>query len=289
MSKFSQCSHHRTKNWVRKDSDGFYKKLVKLWGGSPATKNLTFGVSSNSLSNNIPSTSSNNTSPGNSCASSTSCSLKSSPSPASENEVQDDSSRRYIPTKSDAEDEEFLTDDNLSDLPDPLLIPTVKKRKVQEELPRNKCSTSNSVPRLIVNKRKHLQRQLSAAERDQLLINELKEEAIFRKEMTGAIKESNLTFMRAMETFGTSITAVAQSLSKSIENMTKVCTVNDPPFYHQPPAQHRRDFQFHGMMHDRYAQNAISFSNHDSGNQSTNSSCNSDDDFGTIFRNTVNN
>ena len=50
--------------------------------------------------------------------------------------------------------------------------------------------------------------------REKLLINEAKEEAMFQKEMTEAINESNLTFMRAMETFGTSMTAFAQSLSK---------------------------------------------------------------------------
>ena len=136
---------------------------------------------------------------------------------------------------------------------------------------------------------KYLERQLSAVERDKLLINEAKEEAMFRKEMTEAIKESNLTFMRAMETFGTSVTAFAQSLSKSVENMTRACIVNDLPFYHQPAAPHRHGFQFHGMMHDRYAQNTISFSNNDSGNQSANPSCSSDDNFGTIFRNTMNN
>ena len=91
-------------------------------------------VSSNSISNNIPSTSSRNTSPVTSYASTTSCSLKSCPSLASENEVQHNSSSGYIPTNSDAEDEEFLAD-NLSDLSDPLLTSTVKKRKVQEELP----------------------------------------------------------------------------------------------------------------------------------------------------------
>ena len=204
----------------------FYEELVKLWGGSPATKSLTFGVSSNSISNNIPSTSSSNTSPVNSCASPTSCSLKSSPSLASENEVQHDSPSGYIPTECDAEDEEFLADEKPSALSDPLLTSTVKKREVKEELSRNKCSTSNSVPRLIHNKRTHLERQLSAAEREKLLINEAKEGAMFRKEMTEAIKESNLTFMRAMETYGT---FVAQSLSKSIENMTRACIVNDQP------------------------------------------------------------
>ena len=107
----------------------FYEELVKLWGGSPTTKSLTFGVSLNSISNNIPSTSGSNTSPVdvNSCTSSTSCSLKSSPSPASENEVQHGSSSGHIPTNSDAEDE-FLAD-NLSDLSDPLLTSTVKREK----------------------------------------------------------------------------------------------------------------------------------------------------------------
>ena len=109
--------------------------------------------------------------------------IKIIPSSASENEVQHGSSNGYITTNSDAENEEFLAD-NVSDLSDPLLTSTVKKRKVQEELPRNKCSTSSSVPRLIDNKRKHLERQLSAAERDKLLINEAKKEPMFQKEIS---------------------------------------------------------------------------------------------------------
>ena len=116
-----------------------------------------------------------------------------------------------------------------------------------------------------------------------------KKQCFERMEMTEDIKESNLTFMRAMETFGTSMTAVAQSLSKWIENMTRVCIVNDPPFCHQLPAPHRHGFQFLDMLHDRYAQNTRNFSNNNSGNQSTNPNCISDDDFGTIFRNTMSN
>ena len=71
----------------------FHEELVKLWGRSPATKSLTLGISLNSVSSNIPN---NNTSPVNSYASSTPCSSKSSPSPASENEVQHDSSSGYV-------------------------------------------------------------------------------------------------------------------------------------------------------------------------------------------------
>ena len=48
--------------------------------------------------------------------------------------------------------------------------------------------------------------------RDKLLINKDKEKAMFRKDIAGAINKSNLTFMRVMEIFGTSMTAVAQNL-----------------------------------------------------------------------------
>ena len=55
-----------------------------------------------------------------------------------------------------------------------------------------------------------------------------------------------------MEIFGTSMTAVAQNLSKSIKNMTRACIVNDSHFYHQPPAPHRHGFQFHDILQVRY-------------------------------------
>ena len=55
-----------------------------------------------------------------------------------------------------------------------------------------------------------------------------------------------------MEIFGTSMTAVAQNLSKSIENMTRACIMNDSPFYQQPPAPHRHGFQFHDILQVRY-------------------------------------
>ena len=71
--------------------------------------------------------------------------------------------------------------------------------------------------------------------------------------------------------------------------MTRVCILNDPPFYHQPSEPHLYGFQFQDMMHDRYTQNTRSFSNNDSGNQITNPNCNSNDYFGIIFRKAMTN
>ena len=43
--------------------------------------------------------------------------------------------------------------------------------------------------KLIGNKRKHLQKKLSAAQRDELLIKEAKEDALFGKELAEAMQE----------------------------------------------------------------------------------------------------
>lgn len=52
-----------------------------------------------------------------------------------------------------------------------------------------KKASSNPVPKLIDNKRKHLERQLSASQRDQLLINESKEDSQFKKDIARAIRQ----------------------------------------------------------------------------------------------------
>ena len=62
-----------------------------------------------------------------------------------------------------------------------------------------KRASFNPVPKLIDNKRKHLERQLSASLRDQLLINESKEDSQFKKDIAEAIRQSNETFSQAMQ------------------------------------------------------------------------------------------
>ena len=108
---------------------------------------------------------------------------------------------------------------------------------------------------------------------------------MFQKEMIEAIKESNLTFMTALEMFDTSMSAVAQSLSKSVENMARACMINDHPS--APTCSF--SFLCDTMMHERYTQNLNrNYINNGSGNHSTNPTSNSDD-FGAIFRTAVNN
>ena len=57
----------------------------------------------------------------------------------------------------------------------------------------------SKVPKLIYQKRKHLEKNLSAAQRDKLLFEEAKKEASFRRELSDSLKQSNDNFSESNE------------------------------------------------------------------------------------------
>ena len=62
-----------------------------------------------------------------------------------------------------------------------------------------------------------MQRQLSASQRDQILLNEAKEDAQFKRDIAEAIRHSNETFSASIERMSESILQVAQGLSRSMQ------------------------------------------------------------------------
>ena len=91
---------------------------------------------------------------------------------------------------------------------------------VTEDNSENNGSTNKKrksiVPKLIDNKWQHLARNLSAAQRDKMLLEEAKEDAQFRRELATAMKESNATFNASIQNIGNSILQLSQNISRSI-------------------------------------------------------------------------
>ena len=103
------------------------------------------------------------------------------------------------------------------------------------------------------NKRKHLERQSSATQRDQLLINESKEDSQFEKDIAEAIRQSNETFSQAMQQMSMSMLQVAQGFTQSIEVLVRAM-VNKPsqPQYQYPPylpTDMSAQVRMHGPVH----------------------------------------
>ena len=109
-------------------------------------------------------------------------------------------------------------------------LPVSKKRKAEMV----GDAASDPIPRLIDNKRKHLERQLSAAQRDQLLLKESKEDSQFKKDMADAIKQSDQTFANAMQQMSQSISQVAHGMTQSMQAMSQAfLQQNNSTNYHQ--------------------------------------------------------
>eukprot|EP00112_Aurelia_sp_Birch-Aquarium-sp1_P013134 Seg2779.1 transcript_id=Seg2779.1/GoldUCD/mRNA.D3Y31 product="hypothetical protein" protein_id=Seg2779.1/GoldUCD/D3Y31 len=155
--------------------------LKQIWGGSPSTNQLPCGISSEELNDG----------------------QRSSQGQDSLYEEQN-----YISSEGNKSSETDITD-HLTDDSHPTVV--IRKRKI----------TGNAAPRLNDNKRKHMERQLSAPQRDQLLINESKEDAQFKRDIAEAIRQSNATFAESMQQMSQSITEVAHGLTRSIEMMSQ--------------------------------------------------------------------
>ena len=83
-----------------------------------------------------------------------------------------------------------------------------------------KCTAENIIPKLIDNKRSHLERKLSAAQRDALLLKEAKEDKLFRKELGDSLRETNKAFLEACQ----SMMEASKKISASMEKMESAYT-----------------------------------------------------------------
>ena len=184
----------------------FYDKLVLLWGGSAKVCPLTYGVGSNDFNQ--------------------------------ETYEQDE--------------QHMLSDEDVDDFSD---APTLSLELNVSQLPIEDNNTEGTevtslyankrrascVPQLIDNKRKHLEKTLSAAQRDKMLFEEAKEDAKFRKDLTESVKESSATFAQGMKDVSKAISDMGAGLSRSIEMLSQGLNhgyaphpVNQNMFYQYP-------------------------------------------------------
>ena len=79
-----------------------------------------------------------------------------------------------------------------------------------------KRKSESQVPKLIDNKRKHLEKNLSAAQRNQLLLTEAKEDSKFRKDLAEAMRQSTTSFSSALDGINQSMMQIGNGLCRSL-------------------------------------------------------------------------
>ncbi len=173
-----------------------YDLMVQIWGGAPSTEPLPFGIQSSQAAS-ISSIDVDSEVPHD---------LSSSDRESEETLARPDQEQRE---EQDDQGEDYLDLLGGGPVGEPIEQPNVSKRKHP--------SCQSQVPSLIDDKRKKMERQLSAAQRDKLFFEEGKEEKEFRHEMAKAFKESNSIFAESIKAISSSMTALASSMQRSVD------------------------------------------------------------------------
>ena len=147
----------------------FFDQLKQIWGGSPSTQPISSGISTNDVNYEID-------------------------DGQSEADFED--------SIGDMEDHSQLSTSSADggEGDSSKMETSIASNGTNRSGGRHTCRkrvASNPVPKLIDNKRKHMEHQLSASQRDQLLMNESKEDADFKKNIAEGIRQSNQTFAQS--------------------------------------------------------------------------------------------
>ena len=97
----------------------------------------------------------------------------------------------------------------------------------------------NQVPKLIDNKRKHLEKTWSPAQRDQLLLQEAKDNAQFRKTLTETLQESNRVSAESLHGIFQSMADLGNDFLRSMQMSTQAIIMQS-----QPPVPRNMFFWF---------------------------------------------
>ena len=92
----------------------------------------------------------------------------------------------------------------------------------------SKRKNVSDVPKLIDEKRKHLEKSLSSKQRDQLLLREAREDAPFRKDLCDSIRQSNDQFADAMKATSNRFVQVAESMKHSMDTLLAMNNATAP-------------------------------------------------------------
>jgi len=102
---------------------------------------------------------------------------------------------------------------------------------------KGKVSVSN-IPKLVDNKRKHMEKSLSQAQRDHLLMSTAKEDIHLKKDMLDAFERSNKTLDESISKMTTCLSSLGEGIASGMR-MLAMALANPPanpsPTVHYPP------------------------------------------------------
>ena len=109
-----------------------------------------------------------------------------------------------------------------------------------------KRKATTPLSKLVDNKRKHLEKRLSASQRDAILLKEARDDAALRHDLIDAMEICNESFTEAMKDVGETMKLLTQSMSSSFQALA--ATLSPAPSYHSHQGMWGNVHQQQSMM-----------------------------------------
>ena len=196
----------------------YFDDLASIWGGSPATEPLSFGVDNATFTISLSDIVTDQGEESSSLCSSPSASRASTPCFLS-NEINQPEGKQSQESECSASG-----------------CSESEPSKEQEIRGKRKSVPASDVPKLIDNKRKHLEKRLTSAQRDQKLLETAKEDTLMRREMMDCFKESSRSTAQAIENMSETMKGLAQGITQGIALLANALT-SQPQQTYAPPYQ----------------------------------------------------
>lgn len=90
------------------------------------------------------------------------------------------------------------------------------------------------IPKLVDNKRKHMEKRLSQAQRDQILLTNAKEDMLMKKNMLEIFEKSNKTLEESITKMTSSISSLGDGIAAGMQMLAMAMNQNQHP---GPPPQ----------------------------------------------------
>lgn len=86
----------------------------------------------------------------------------------------------------------------------------------------------SNIPKLVDNKRRHMEKTLSQAQRDQLLMNTAKEDLLMKREMVKSFEQSNKSLEDSISKMTTCLTSLGDGIAKGMQMMAMAVSAQPP-------------------------------------------------------------
>ena len=85
-----------------------------------------------------------------------------------------------------------------------------------------------TIPKLVDNKRRHMEKRLSQAQRDQVLMNSAKEDVLMKKNMLDMFDKSNKTLEQSISKMTTCLTSMGEGIAAGMQMLAMALSQNQP-------------------------------------------------------------